>query len=694
MAQQNTGLGWSAKTEYAFSDNRYIGSIVSAPSWDSDNLPMFSMDSSPMADDVVAAGFYLFSMNGYSWNCALKFTPTSAHFKIFLYTGNNRLNYAIYTDTDYTGSYGLMTAKSMDTWPIYDTQGYLGLSYDTSTGLYYAAGFFASSAKAWDPATFDPGVPVYASLQEGLTASAGSTTNYYKITPGWAVCCFASWYSMNGEEKTGPVLISTVPENCAISTNGQTPSPDMATDSVLYDGARFTISLIASSGTVRGATIPVISLLQFGAMATMKRIFAFIAHESYANILITETIDPYEGFGYTEEDVGDINPNPQDDDIDIDDLPTRSFATAGFCRIYNPDVSDLNDLASYMWTDTTFLQTVINHLKQILENPIEAIISLSMVPVQPPALSNKVPVNVMFINTGVEMRPVTNQFVSVDCGTAFLEECYGGALDYNPYTRVQVYLPYIGIVQLDTDEVMNKTIHIVYHIDVVTGVCCAEIKADRKLLYQFSGHCSISQPITSADFSSYLNAALAAAKVAVGVATGMAATTAAAAAATTPPAVEGSSPTGGAEQALAPASSTQAIGPYLGSVPKMARGSSAAPEFADTSSKALWGELSKPGNVNTVASAMGGKMVVQHSGGFSGNTGYLAKRRPYLIITRPRIANPENYAQHFGRTSMEYLTLGSCTGYTKVESVHLTSIPATNPELSEISTLLKGGVIF
>ena len=87
-------------------------------------------------------------------------------------------------------------------------------------------------------------------------------------------------------------------------------------------------------------------------------------------------------------------------------------------------------------------------------------------------------------------------------------------------------------------------------------------------------------------------------------------------------------------------------------------------------------------------------MVVQHSGGFSGNSGYLAKRRPYLIVVRPRIANPKEYSQHFGRTSMEYLNLGACTGYTKIESVHLTGFDATNPEISEISSLLKGGVIF
>ena len=230
--------------------------------------------------------------------------------------------------------------------------------------------------------------------------------------------------------------------------------------------------------------VPVADLRQFAAAAPSK-VFALLANESFANIVVLETVDPFKDFGNTGEGAGEINPDPEDDDVDFDDLPTKSFATAGFCRIFNPDISDLNDLASYMWTDQNFLQTVINHLKQILENPIEAIISLSMVPVQPPRASSKVPVNVMFVNTGVSMYPVTSQFVEVDCGTLNLQECYGGALDYNPYTRVQIYLPYIGIVQLDTDEVMAKTLHLKYNVDVVTGICCAELKADNKLLYSF-----------------------------------------------------------------------------------------------------------------------------------------------------------------------------------------------------------------
>ena len=393
--------------------------------------------------------------------------------------------------------------------------------------------------------------------------------------------------------------------------------------------------------------------------------------------------DPYEDFPHTEVGGGDPNPDPADDDITESPLPTLSFADTGFARIYRPSLSQLNSLANYMWTDTTFLQTLINHAKQLLENPIDSIISLSLVPCVP-SVGSDVEVKVMYIPTGVYMPPVANQFVEVDCGTVLLEEMYGSALDYNPYTRVQLYLPYIGTVQLDTDEVMNKTLHVKYRIDVVTGLCCAYVSAGADILYQFSGHCSVSQPINSADFSGYIGAAMATGKLVGAV---VSAGAGAPAIATTL--------VGGA----APSSSTS-----VRDVRETTRNKETGrqitagtthEEVSRSSSGASFGEIAARGVSNTVGAVMNSKTIIQHSGGFSGNSGYIAGvRRPYLIVTRPRIANPVNYGKYNGRPAMLNLTLGECSGYTQVQSIQLTGIDAMNPELSEIATLLMSGVIF
>lgn len=48
----------------------------------------------------------------------------------------------------------------------------------------------------------------------------------------------------------------------------------------------------------------------------------------------------------------------------------------------------------------------------------------------------------------------------------------------------------------------------------------------------------------------------------------------------------------------------------------------------------------------------------------------------------------------FGYPSYITAKLGDLEGYTEIDSIHLENIGATESELSEIESILKGGVIF
>ena len=392
--------------------------------------------------------------------------------------------------------------------------------------------------------------------------------------------------------------------------------------------------------------------------------------------------DPYAPGGYSGTGGGGGTFDLESDVIGLPPIPTLSFAATGFTRIYNPTLAELNSLANYLWTDQTFLDTVINHLKQLLENPMDAVISLSLLPCSIP---NGTPeaVKVMYINTGVSMAPATTQFVDVDCGTYTIEEFYGSALDYNPYTKVHCYLPYIGQVTLDTDEVMGKTLNVVYRIDIVTGMCAAMILVDQNVLYQFSGHCAINMPINSADFSGYIGAAMTAGKMVAGIAAGAAGLTPLAAELVGAP-----TPHATTTHTMDTTRSTDLIRNEDTHRQTERRSRTV------TSPEVSFGELARKSVANSVGAVMGSKVSIQHAGGFTGNSGYLAVRRPYLIIERPRMCNPEEYGKYNGRPSMIYMNLGECEGYTEVQSIQFENIPATNPELAELSELLKSGVLF
>lgn len=310
------------------------------------------------------------------------------------------------------------------------------------------------------------------------------------------------------------------------------------------------------------------------------------------------------------------------DDIDIPGLPSLSAVDTGFITLFNPSAGQLKSLANYMWSNGFDLDT----FKKIFADPMDCILGLSIVPVAVPN-GGTAAVSVGNISTGVSMTKAAAQYVAVDCGTLNVEEYWGAYLDYDPFTKAEIYLPYIGTHPLAVDDIMGKAVHVVYHVDILSGACTAFVKCGGSVLYEFIGQCSSSIPVTGNDWTNVINGVL---SIAGAVGTMVA--------------------TGGASAPLA------------------------AGMIASTA-------------VNSM------KPNVEKSGSMSGTGGMLAVQTPYLILTRPNQARPARQNAFTGYPSFITSNLGSLSGFTIVEEIHLENISGTEQELSEIESLLKSGVL-
>lgn len=186
--------------------------------------------------------------------------------------------------------------------------------------------------------------------------------------------------------------------------------------------------------------------------------------------------------------------------IEIPGLPTVSAASTGFISLFNPTLSQLNELASYLWSDLF----EIDGWKKLFADPMDAILGLSILPVPIPTSGPK-EVKVGNIGTGISLNVASTQFVEVECGSINVNEYWGAYLDYSPYTQCQIYLPYVGTRPISIDEIMGKTVNVKYHVDILTGACCCFIKCGDSILYTFNGQCSIPIPINSANYTSVIN---------------------------------------------------------------------------------------------------------------------------------------------------------------------------------------------
>lgn len=357
--------------------------------------------------------------------------------------------------------------------------------------------------------------------------------------------------------------------------------------------------------------------------------------------------DPYADGGYSEGGIG--GGGDFDDTSDIIALPTTpalNLSLNHFLSAYVPDMQTLNDLADWIWGNYNKFD-VTKDLAKIFTEPMEAILSLHMLPFTPDS-STAIPVTIGNFPTGLSMKPLTAQFKDIDCGSLTFSEFWGNYLDYNPYTKIVLCLPFVGQVDLDADEVMGNVVSVKYRVDCLTGafVCFVYIDSD-KILGQYSGNCILQVPVTAGSYAA-MNAAIA--QIAATAAAGF----------------------GGAM--------ASAIGGGYGGMIGVEKGLRMGGEAL--------GETLASGasNVN------GMKLQISHSGGLTGTAGFLGAMTPYAIIHRPRQSVPEHYNEMAGYPSNVTKTLGDCTGFTSVRTMKYDGLPFTDGEILALDGILKGGV--
>lgn len=172
--------------------------------------------------------------------------------------------------------------------------------------------------------------------------------------------------------------------------------------------------------------------------------------------------------------------------------------TSSLWSIYNPTLEQVNQFGSWLWSSN-----FVEQLKKLFNDPMQAIIGLHKV-YSPVQTSEQGTIKCGYLDSGVPSKLVSEQYVTVECGSVDLQEYFGNVFDYPPYTDISIYLPFIGIRQLDTSDVMRSTISVKYHIDVLTGACLAEVNVQRDAvggtLYTFSGDAAVRYPVSSGSY--------------------------------------------------------------------------------------------------------------------------------------------------------------------------------------------------
>ena len=334
------------------------------------------------------------------------------------------------------------------------------------------------------------------------------------------------------------------------------------------------------------------------------------------------------------------SPDYATDTLTQPDEPNESVASlggSGFLTVYDITKGNLANLCTAL-----FSETLLQALYNLFYNPLDFIIGLNIFPYTPHIGSSQ-PIKLgvwecshnLPNGLGVDANGfvLSKQFRQIDFGTLTVNEMFESYLDYDS-SSFTLYLPFIGEIDIPVSEVMDGSINVKYTIDYFTGMCVANVLCTKNI--------ALSDTKTVNQYSQHSYQGNCAVQVPI---------------------------------------TSVSYGNLVGSL-------------INAASAGLKGGVA--GAVMSVAgdAVSGGfKPTVQTKGTISANAGFCAILYPYITVTRPITAEPENFQEVMGYPSYVDATLASCQGLCVCDNINLAGLAgATESEIERIKQLCKEGI--
>ena len=334
------------------------------------------------------------------------------------------------------------------------------------------------------------------------------------------------------------------------------------------------------------------------------------------------------------------------DQMEIGDLPDPEEVDYGsFVTAFYMGSAGLSALGDALFRTSTWQQ-----LKQNFEglgNPMDFIISCNELPLSLSGVTAKA-----FKLGGVAVEDsegsqlylpaLESRFLRIMCGSVTIKEVWGTAKDYSDIS-ISIFLPYVGMKELDPDLVVGNTCSLQVHVDLWTGNLVYLLHTDNDDIggkyyrqatvpYRWAGNCASKVPIGKIDNSNAI---------------------------------------GGITKTIAATVGGFMVGGVVG----------AAVGWAGAGLSGLAGGKFNP--------------TYQSSGGVEGSTGLMDYQTPYIIIKRGVPQYPEEWRYQLGAPRFQTYTVNDLSGFTLFDTINLINMEGfSDQEIAELQReLCTEGVI-
>ena len=250
------------------------------------------------------------------------------------------------------------------------------------------------------------------------------------------------------------------------------------------------------------------------AMNTDNICFPVINDEGVAHGDYTRGADNLNNDLYNSDSARDKNYNPT---VPVDTNTyslTTSFNTVGHVasttKAYVINGDGIKGLSNELWTIIDNLLVNPSDVENLYNlsldtfltnNPIDAIVSVKKFPLSSvPHGENLENVYLGKVQTSAAAYPLAMQQARYNFASIPIFPKFGNCfLDYAPYTKMQLYVPFCGTIDIDAADFMGRNLSVEMVIDFITGTVTAYVLANQLVVTSLTGTCAIDIPITGTE---------------------------------------------------------------------------------------------------------------------------------------------------------------------------------------------------
>ena len=208
---------------------------------------------------------------------------------------------------------------------------------------------------------------------------------------------------------------------------------------------------------------------------------------------------------------------PTGDNISLPDIPSKNIVGTGLVHAYVLSNEQISSFSEWLWQDD-----IMDYLSKLFStNPLDSIISTSLMPYTPNTSgASAIKLGSQVCGTVTNALQVTSQFQKFDFTYSGLSaHMWGNALDYSQGTTIYLYIPFVGLVPLDTNKAVFTKLTLRYIIDNITGQGVVSLLSEKNnanfdsgrnaiVLDSWTFNCKSTIALTRQDMSSIISSAM------------------------------------------------------------------------------------------------------------------------------------------------------------------------------------------